>query len=106
MTLEKDSFSFDLSADACHSQPHKPKIYDEVHPGAALIADLPNHMIFSLKQWRKSFIECSAALVVYPPKPNNTQQIVEMMKATAFTEGLPLRSQCSVLLLYVGIRSS
>lgn len=105
MTLEKDFFSFDLSADACHSQPHKPKIYDEVHPSAALITDLPNHVMLSLKQWRKSFAEWLVALFVYPPKPNNVPHIyVEMMKATVFSKRLPLGSPHAVFLLYVGIK--
>lgn len=105
MTLEKDFFSFDLSADACHSQPHKTKIYDEVHPSAALVTDLPNRVMLSLKQWRKSFVEWLVVLFVYPPKPNNVQQIyVEMMKAAIFSKRLPLRSQHAVFLLYVGIK--
>lgn len=105
MTLEKDFFSFDLSADACHSQPHKTKIYDEVHPSAALITDLPNHVLLSLKQWRKSFIEWLAALFVYSSNPNNVQQIyVEMMKATIFSKRLPSGSQHTVFLLHVGTK--
>lgn len=55
MTLEKDLFSFDLSADACHSQPSKTKIYDEVHPSTDLITD-PDYVLLSLKQWRNNFI--------------------------------------------------
>jgi len=104
VTLEKDFFSFDLSADACHSQPHKTKIYDEVHPSAALIPDLPKHVMLLLKQWRKSFLEWFVALFVYPPKPNSVQRIyVEMMKATVFSVRLPLGSQRPAFLLCVGI---
>lgn len=105
VTLEKVFFPFDLPAVACCSQPHKPEIYSEVHSSAALITDLPNHVTLSLKQRRKSFAERFVSLFVYPPKPNNVQQIyVEMMKAIIFSKSLPLRSQHIVFLLYLGIK--
>lgn len=54
MTLQKDLFPFDLPADACHSQPHKTRIYEQVHPSAAF-PTASNHGTLSLKQWSKSF---------------------------------------------------
>lgn len=54
VTLQKDLFPFDLPTDACHSQPHKTRIYEQVHPSAAL-PTASNHGTLSLKQWSKSF---------------------------------------------------
>lgn len=83
------------------------QIYDEVHPSADFITDLPNHVLLSLKQWRKSFIECLIALLVHPPKPKEVQQIfTEMMKATMLSKRLPLRSQYTVFPLYAGIKKA
>lgn len=83
------------------------QIYDEVHPSADFITDLPNHVLLSLKQWRKSFIKCSVASFVYPPKPNKMQHfLIEMMKAAMLRKRLPLRSQYNVFPLYAGIKKA
>lgn len=94
VTLVKGFFPFDLSADGCCSQPQKTKLCEEVHPGAALTADLPSHGVSSLTQRRKSFAERLVALFVYPPKPNKGQQTVKVMKV--FNQRLPLGSQHTV----------
>lgn len=81
MTLQKDLFPFDLPTDACHSQPHKTRIYEQVHPSAAF-PTASNHGTLSLKQWSKSFQKGS--LLCFCTKTKPRIKMVELMKATVF----------------------
>lgn len=58
VTLQKDLFPFDLPTDPCRSWPHKTRIYEQVHPSAAL-PTASNHGTLSLKHWSKSFLRGS-----------------------------------------------
>lgn len=80
VTLQKDLFPFDLPTDACHSQPHKTRIYEQVHPSAAL-PTASNHGIVT-ETLEQKLPEGFLALSPWT-------KIVELMKATLFNKSLP-----------------
>lgn len=88
VTLQEDLFPFDLPTDGCHSWPHKTRIYEQVHPSAAL-PTASNHGTLALRQWRaKASTEALCSLCLCT-KTKPCTKIVELMKATVFDKSLP-----------------